>query len=289
MVDNIREILSKTPTSSQRYNINAETGIIEVIDVTSQNPDVNIPILFAPGMGATINTNLIALNTMAGKGRRVVSLNHPRRGGKIPGEIQAEELRKARSLLAVINETGAGKVDVIAHSEGAINTILAALINPDKFRNIVLVEPAGLVGRHSIATLIERQGRENDLADQRQSKNKDFSDQAKTIDREFGKYLASNPLRALNEIHAISRAEIQEMLRVLHEKGIKIAIFQSADSRLFPMDLVQKMVKDSKIDGFYSLQGGHYDIQHDPRFAIQTVKALEALEMKVETDTSRIA
>ncbi len=66
-----------------------------------------------------------------------------------------EEVRKALNILGVLEEKDVEKTDVIAHSEGAVNTLIAASLYPEKFRNIVLFGPAGLIGEDTFTRLFQ--------------------------------------------------------------------------------------------------------------------------------------
>ena len=135
-----------------RQKIESLGGMIEIVDVTPEKLAKETPVLFAPGWGETQETFKDSLKEMFELGRRVLSLSHAREGGDKEdikenvveatekfADYPADELRKAITLLAVLAEKGIEKIDVVAHSEGAINAVIAAALHPEKIRNMVLV------------------------------------------------------------------------------------------------------------------------------------------------------
>ena len=127
-------------------------GTGEVIDISPEKAKDETPIFLAPGWGCDLDVYKGTLKTLFEQERRVVSLNHPRHGGDLKAhsteemleKYPTEELRKALNILSVMEQKGIPQADVIAHSEGAINTTIAATLHPEKFRNIVFFGPAGL-------------------------------------------------------------------------------------------------------------------------------------------------
>ena len=133
-------------------------GEITVARASPEELNDETPVLIAPGWGENSSTYKKTSQVFFNEGRDVWSVGYSRRGGEvIPDERYPEaELRKAMLLLQAIEGKGVEKVDVIAHSEGAINVLIAAMIDPDKFRNIVLDKPAGLIGKDTNAALTGR-------------------------------------------------------------------------------------------------------------------------------------
>ena len=151
---------------SNRETIEVLDGKVEVVDIIPENLEKEIPVLFASGWGNTIKSYKDSMKIMSEKGRRVLGVEHARQGiseNSLKNEqtdetkkYPIEELRKAFSILAVINKKNIEKIDVIAHSEGAINTAIAASIEPEKFSRIVFLNPAGMIGKDNFYTLTKR-------------------------------------------------------------------------------------------------------------------------------------
>ena len=291
-------------------------GIAEVVDITPEKLENRVPVLLAPAWGCTIPVYKPTMKEIAGKGRRVISLNHPRNWGNLAeaapaGALekysdQKEELRKALNILGTLEQKkDIGKVDVIAHSEAAINVLIAAALNPKKFRNIVLFAPAGLIGKDSLTRLLQGFAGQNKRAESLKGKpdaenwpeipvtetEKEISSAAI---KEVLAYFAKNPIRSLNEVMDVSRSEIITLIKYLHEKGIGIIVASGVDDPVFPMEKIQENLKANDIseiiDGFLSLRGGHGEMGNHPELFIPAILSLlDSLEKKkrAEKKTAR--
>jgi len=276
-------------------------GKAEVVDISPDTPKTEIPVFLAPSWGCTTEVYKPALKELVDHDRRTISLDHPRIGGdmKISEEeavekYPTEELRKALNILGVMEQKGVDKVDVIAHSEGAINAAIAAMIHPEKFRNMVLFAPAGMIGEDTFTRLLKGFAGQSKRADTlkgtgdeegRGWKDIEITETEKQVasDAATGvlKYFAKNPLRSIRETMDISKSQIHEMLRYLHEKGIGIVVMSGVDDPVFPMDKMQEIAKYDMLDGFLSLRGGHGEIGNHPELYMAAAeKMLTALEEK---------
>jgi pimeloyl-ACP methyl ester carboxylesterase len=282
-------------------------GTAEVVDIRPEYPKTEIPVVFAPAWGCSTEVYKPALEALSTSQRRVISLDHPRIGGRseevVPDEIADQyptaTLRKSLNILGILEKKGIEKTDVIAHSEGAINTVLAATLHPEKFRNIVLVAPAGLIGEDKFTRLLQGfagQGKraeslsEMPLTEEERQKGYSapeipISETEKHVTSiaatEALKYLLKNPVRGINEARGIATSQIHDMLRYLHERGIGIVVMSGVDDPVFPMERMQEIVKTDMLDGFVSLRGGHGEIgNHPDRYMTAAEKMITSLEEK---------
>ena len=279
---------------------------VDTIDVTPENQKDEVPVLVLPGWGATMQSFIQGMEILAEKGRRSISLDHPRKGGDIADSYNAEaeqwfkekgiaypdlpkeELRKANTIIGLLDQKKLGKVDVIAHSEGAINVCIAAMLHPEKFtgRTIVLYSPAGLIGKDSIFRLQKGAGATKSRTETMSEfpiteAETQYLTATKNITPD---YMKANPLRAVKELWAISQAQIENMLRYLRAIGIKIVVIEGVDDTMFPMDKMQQNVKKDFVDGFLSVRGGHMQIQVHPELFMSAAESMLAQpkEMKKE-------
>jgi len=255
---------------------------VEVVDIRPESPKTEIPVVVAPGWVATpevFRNNILAL---AQAGRRVISVKsyHGIETDKVEGYPDAE-LRKMAALVRTLEEKGIEKVDAVGHSEAGAYLTITATLFPERFRNIVLANPVGMIGKDNIASLSLRFS--SDLADEIVNSFKDKS-RIKQILKSFlvaGKVIASNPLQAIRQGIAISGTQIQEQLRALKEKGIGISIIHAGKDRVLPMDRVQKVAKKEQFHGFYSVAGTHSQIYLEPsKYSSAVDAALTALERR---------
>jgi len=247
------------------------------------------------------------IKVLTDKQRRVISLDQPRKGGTIPDshneEVEkwyekrgekypdwpSEELRKAHTILGLLEQKKIDKVDVIAHSEGAINVCIAAMLQPEKFtgRTIILYSPAGLIGKDNIFRLQKGAGANKSRTETMSHipVTEAETEYLKSTAHITPDYLKANPIRAVKELFAISQAQIEDMLQYLREKGIKIIVVGAVDDTFFPMDKIQENKKiksdfsstnpgEGILDGFVSVSGGHMQIQTHPELYMSAIETM---------------
>jgi len=222
------------------------------------------------------------------------------------GTYPTAEVRKAKTLLDIVHHKQLGQLDAIAHSEGAVNVAIAALLEPEKFRNIVFFGPAGLIGEDTLSRLMQgfaAQGAEKptlrEIPVSEEAKQAaeergqvaiaypaiEATDVSKAVgaaaNREAPWYMAKNPVRAFSEGWALSQVQIHDLIAKLHEKGIGIVIMSGVDDSVFPTEKMATFLRKGTIDGFLSVRGGHGQIGETPeRYMVAAEQMLEALERK---------
>ena len=260
------------------------TSQVEVVDVAPEVLKTEVPTLIAPGWGCSIDSYRETLRALNGLGRRALTLNHPRYGNSGENEIHnvlgypIDEIRKALNLIGILNKKKIGKADVVAHSEGAINATIAALLYPEKFRNLALYAPAGLIGKDNFQRLL--MDFSDNLARERlyQTDADEITEEERmkivAIINETLAYFSKNPVRGINEAIAISNTEIGEMLKILHDKGVGTFVISGVDDQVFPMNKIQGNSSQDFLDGFISVKGGHYDLQIRPEKYIKGITGM---------------
>ena len=283
---------------AHREHFEVAGGDAEVVDITPEKLKDQTPVLLAPAWGLNVDVYKRAIETLSDRERRVVSLSHPRRGGDLEAKSSEEErkkypqeeLRKAFNMLEVMEKKKIPQVDAIAHSEAAINVTIAAMLHPERFRNIVYYAPAGLIGKDTFTSLLNRfskQERGESLADVPITEEEKETGAA--AHASWSSYLWANPLRAAKEAHEISQSQIHEMIRYLHEKGVGIVVASGIDDPVFPTDKIQRIAKLDMIDGFLSMRGGHGGLGDIPEeFAVKLEGMLSALQEQKEHSVNGI-
>lgn len=233
-----------------------------IIDINPEEKKFEIPVIVAPGWGKIVEPfKENSLQVMANDGRRVLSLDHLRKLEikNIPVGFPIEEIQKAMAVLDVLEQKEIEKTDAIGHSEGGLYLALAASINPEKFRNLVFVDPAGMIGHDSFFNLAYR------FAIKEGSKSKL---PPLMMLKAMADYVGRNPAMSLREIKQVSQADIYDILKYLKEHGLGISFVFGTEDDVFPMNRVQKTYSAKKasgeinsykdiLDGFYSVAGTH--------------------------------
>lgn len=276
----------------------------KIIDLNPENKKSETPILVAPGWGqmvSPVKEHMLKVLAEEG-GRRVLATDYPREmkieTENLPPELPFQELQKAATLLEVLDkkiakpedeesEDQEQKVDLLCHSEGGLYGLLAACLKPERFRNIVLANPAGLIGKDSLLR----------LAYSFAIKEGTLKSTLPTIEmaKAFWNYFIKHLRMSLNEARQVSEADTYDILKYLKKRGIKIAVVATTNDDVFTMEKIQKHYSEEKaagrvknyseiIDGFYSTLGTHAeiighgeDLKEDqmPRAIVRIFEALE--------------
>lgn len=271
--------------AEKRKHFEVAGGTTEAVRIRPLRLADKVPVLFAPGCMRKLDAYMSAIKSLATThNREVVSFNHPRLGKEeSQGSAEElenysqEELRKAHDILDVLRHERIGKTDVIAHSEAAINTIIAADLEPDRFRNIVLYAPAGFMGGNDTVTRQMMGGWMHGMTHMPQTAG-DFQ---QTIANLFDMYayVALNPGRAMREQEEIAKGQIRpDTLQRLREKGIGIIIVCPVGDTIFPVEETMKHVEGKTVDGFITVRGGHTEIETDPTHIAVVANLLNTLE-----------
>ena len=291
------EKLKATPIEKFKPVLEEES----IIDINPEEKKSDMSVLVAPGWGkmvSQVKENLLQVLADDG-GRRVLATDYPREmrldTANLPEEVPAQELQKAAALLELLEEKEIKKTDAIGHSEGGLYLPIAAVLEPEKFRNLVLVNPAGMIGQDSLLGLAYRfmikEGSKSTLpkAAEKGERVKAFLD-----------YAIKHPVMSLKEVKQISQADIYDLLKFLKEQGIHIAVVATNSDDVFTMERIQEQYHKEKeagtikdyteiFDGFYSTLGTHGEaIGHGEELEPQQlpralVHILEVLEKKSET------
>ncbi len=237
-------------------------SFVDVIPPVQKSPH---PIFIAPGWGETPKTFKDLMNLLFDAGFRVISVAHPRQDFKLitKNNISKLEFQKAEIILSVFDFLNLEKVNVVAHSEGAINAVLAAHTSPMIFEGLLLVGPGGLVENEGFFELVGRF-----IGNMFQDGWGIFTDKAarkhlSSSLAETFKYFLKNPVMGLLEGSAISRTHLQSYLIDLHKENISIGIILGTDDVVFPLKKMKSLSEMKWID-FHPMAGDHSGIFAHP-------------------------
>jgi pimeloyl-ACP methyl ester carboxylesterase len=256
--------------------------IIKVVDIQPQKLKTNIPTIVVPGFSATPDTlkDLILQTALAG--RRVISAYAPHgislKTKNKDVNLPEAEMRKLELLLQLISVKNFSRVNVIANSEGAIAVTTAATLYPDKFANIILIDPAGLIGDDNFFQLAKRKMADAEAEELFLPKFKKVRYPASKIDA-IESFLINIPA-SLKEIHAIAHSDITENLKKIHEAGIGLKIIHGIDDKIFPLEKVRAMIDEKTLCCLQEVEGSHNMIYSFEPYGRQAEQALTDLEQK---------
>ena len=271
------EYLTRQFHNPKKLNLNGED--IEVVDISPREIKKEIPTLILPGFSATPLALKDMIVRTAEQGRRVISADAPH-GINIKdrqSDLPDAEMRKLELVLKMIETSGLKQVNVIGHSESAIYITAAAALYPEKFANIVLIEPAGLQGKDNPLSLLFRF-----LEDRKEDSNQSTNfKKVKFPSPNVGVHsVLSDVVASAKELHAISKVDISRVLEKIRESGVKVSVIHAVDDKLFPMEKIQEKITAEMVDGFYSIKGTHNNIYTYEPFGRAAEAALTALENK---------
>ncbi len=260
------DMLSFEQQFSIKRRIDFHGRVISFIDVVPSVLRNSVPIFIAPGWGETPKTFKDLINHLFDAGFRVVSVTHLRQDLKLitKESISRVEYQKAQIILAILLSLRIDKVSVIAHSEGAINAVIAAHSRSYMFERILLVGPGGLVENEGF---IELSGRFiGNLIQCGLGLFKDSITRAHVIRSgiETLKYFFMNPVMGLLEGSAISRTHLYALLVDLHENGVSVGIIHGTDDLVFPVNKMEGLKNLPWID-FQSVSDDHSGIYIYPK------------------------
>ncbi|MBU6414803.1 alpha/beta hydrolase [Patescibacteria group bacterium] len=149
--ENEKTYLEKQFQNPKIFGLEGAEDEIEIFDIIPHKAKTNVPMLFISGWSGTPHAYKENILSHAKFGRRVISSNTPH-GIEAQNNEQFpnSEMRKVVAAIKTLEACGIEKVDAVGHSEGAIDVVMAAVLYPEKFRNIVLVNPGGLQGKDSL-------------------------------------------------------------------------------------------------------------------------------------------
>ena len=232
----------------------------EIVHVIPPSPK-DIPILLAPGYLSPAQEYRMAIHELYNKDVEVISLNYPKKRSFLDlsneqvslidqyfNPKKEDEIRKAITLLKVLEHEHVDTVNVIAHSAGAVDAAIAALLHPGKIGNIIFFCPAGLVDKNHRRLL---SGLRKHIGDT-------------LSESEWITEAKRRPINALAEGLGLIDIDIHKLIRALHERGVGLFIVSGANDPVFPIDAIMNFLKreiEEGLVGISTFNGGHGNIE----------------------------
>jgi pimeloyl-ACP methyl ester carboxylesterase len=231
----------------------------DIIEINPEKVKDETPVLFSPGWGIKdISKSIMEL--IAKEDRRVISTFFSREEKLMESgskeDIPVAELQKAMALIEVIKDKGIDKVDAIGHSEGGLNLVIAACLYPEKFRNIVLIAPAGMMGKDSPLDLAIRFLKDESIEEIKNKKGINMNSLYSYI-KDVIIHTSKNLPLVVKEVKAMTSIDIFEMTKYLKEKGVGVGLVCGANDKVFPIEEVMKNMGEKNVDYFISTKSNH--------------------------------
>ncbi|MFA5714279.1 MAG: alpha/beta hydrolase [Candidatus Paceibacterota bacterium] len=248
----------------------------EIVKVNSEKAKDEVPVFFSPGWGTREVPKSIT-STIANEGRNVISTVFSReeilKDSGEEGDIPAAEMQKALAIIDIINKEGIDKVDAVGHSEGGLNLAIAACLYPEKFRNIIFVASAGMIGKDSYLDLVKRFAIDEGREEMKNSNNPNVN-LNKSI-KDILKHILMNPSLTHKEIKAMTKIDFFKMTKYLKEQGVGVGLVCGANDKVFPMEEVIKNANQGNIDAFISTKANHGSLVFDEKYPLLAENLLD--------------
>lgn len=258
----------------KRHTIIFEGGEVVYIDIHPEVQRINTPLLISSGWAETPAVLKETMRAFAEKGYQVIALDYTRLNLDDVDTERTVGHKKGRAILAVLDALGIRKVNVLGHSEGAINSVLAARRKPHRFCHMVLIAPAGFSAQDSFPRLTFRFIAEIVSSAQTYDNLKSGLKSIWQIIR----YVITNPVQAFKEAFGTSQARISCAVKALLKDGVSVSIICSENDNVFPVKKIRRMIKKRDLDlKLHLLEGGHNAIHLQPEeYATRIAKELHA-------------
>lgn len=180
-------------------------------------------------------------------------------------DIPRQQLQKIVAIDNILKHEEVALADIVAHSEGSIHAITTAYLNPSKYKNILLLNPAGLIPMNSSDLIL--QGIDEGIMRKKSGEtNEEITGMREMLDR--GRELldhASMLIESIRGISKVSRSEIMwEMIREIRKQGITVSMVYTDNDDLFrPEEYESEAMKHSDeglngvFNAVYRLDGDH--------------------------------
>jgi pimeloyl-ACP methyl ester carboxylesterase len=252
--------------------------VIDIVPCIQTDP---VPLVLVPGWGQTFEAYTGAMRVFVERGRRVLSLYRPGRGYRVRGEtiLPAEEVRKMQALIGAFAQLAIERADIVAHSEGGLCALLAAAYYPHRVRSLVLVDSGGLIVGdrwHRLAgrfALMLAQCTLEAAADPEVRRALVLA----AVNPLHHTLL--HPLRSIAQLNALASWNAVDLLPVIREAGVGLALFTGVDNRIFPLERSGPFVHNGTrlVHGFHTVRGGHARLLGDARYASAVLYTLDRL------------
>lgn len=275
-------------SKQQIYTIQIDGTRYRYID-TKHDESPSPCLCIVPGWNQTIEVWLPAIEELDRLGYRTVMIEAPH-GVSLPLPTPPEALKhippimvqKALAHIHLLDELGIKQTDVIAQSQGGIDSLVATLMRPKLFHNIILFNPAGMVGPDTLPFLLGRftlEALRDILLHIKHSTNFSREDANQRIAWQMLKH----PVKSTRSAYAITKIRLEELIELIRTQcDSQIVCIAGSEDTLFPIEKMRTRASLETLGGFLTVKGNHVDIFRRPHIymglAYHLLTAMRQLE-----------
>ncbi|MCA9358832.1 hypothetical protein KC926_01350 [Candidatus Kaiserbacteria bacterium] len=224
--------------------------------VFAENEKTDVPVMIFPGWTGGSETYAVNMDAFATEGRSSVMVELLE--DQLDSDIQ-HNLKCAFEYNNVINGSNLEKIDAVGYSEGALNLIVAAILNPEKFNNIVLISPVGLSDNVSKTDLAVNFSREVVSGFFDWLKTEKGREMMMGVSKSVIGRLVGSPIKSWKQVLGMTNVNLVEELKALREQGVGVSIVHGVNDKLISTDDMQKLLNQEAIDDLHLFEGSHPD------------------------------
>lgn len=252
---------------------------ISIYDIRPEHPKTDVPTIVGLGWSLKPENLKGTMQSLYERNRRVICPDTPHGIDTENTESYPEiELRKVAALARTLDERQVKKADIVANSEGGIFAVLAAYLYPERFRNLVLVNPAGMIGEDNLLRL--NTGFSADVVGHviEDVREKRPSEQRLDVLSSL-KVVSGSPLQAIKSTLAIANADLRDMLKEIRKRGVGIEIVYSMEDQIFPPERIMETIGIEHTDALRPVAGRHNTFYLNPEPYAEIIdEALDELQ-----------
>ena len=221
---------------------------LKVLDMRPENAEIMdpIPIVFSQGFnGIPQHLTEVAQRLANERKRQVIFVcdDHGIEHEEKSHRNKTPQRKKGNAIIRMMDEQGIERADVVGYSEGAVTMTDAIMDYPERFRNMVLLNPAGMQGKDNPVALALRAGIEIVQQTWRfiAPVKKEMRQKAMEIMNIDHRYFRDGRLASVREAHNLGHEDIAQRLKFLREEhGMKVGIVAGKRDQLFRKDQTKR-------------------------------------------------
>lgn len=240
--------------------------------IDTKADDLQAPcVCVVPGWNQTIEVWLPAIEELNRLGYRAVMIEAPN-GVTLPLPKPTDSLKhiptimvqKALAHIHLLDELGVTQADIVAQSQGGIDSLVATLMRPKLFHNIILFNPAGMVGPDKLPFLLGRFTLEAVRDILLQIKHTaDF--RREDANQRIAWQMLKHPVKSTQSAHAITKVRLEELIELIRTQcDSQIVCIAGSEDTLFPVEKMRTRASLETLGGFLTVKGNHVDIFRRP-------------------------